>query len=67
MDRVGDNIIILYSSPTERARVQQGQQNINWVWHDWKGTSYVWEILGSTSGKYHVQGEYHYADLKGDP
>ena len=67
MDRVGDNIIILYSSPTERARVQQGQQNIDWVWHDWKGTSYVWEILGSTSGKYHVQGEYRYADLLGDP
>lgn len=67
MDRVGDNIIILYSSPIERTRVQQGQQNIDWVWYDWEGTSYVWEILGSTSGKYHVQGEYHYADLKGDP
>lgn len=79
IDRVGDNIIVLYSDPTVRANIPQEQQERK-PWTDLNGNSYqrqstdpeeydaglIWHNFGPLNAHYHVQGEYTYSDLKGD-
>lgn len=79
IDRVGDNIIVLYSDPTVRRNIPQEQQERK-PWTDLKGNSYqrqstdpeeynaglIWHNFGPLGAQYHVQGEYTYSDLKGD-
>lgn len=73
----GDNILILYSDPTTREHIQNnGVEGKDWVKIDWKdpvsGKQYigqnalVWKNFGPLGAQYHIQGQYHYADLKGD-
>ena len=73
IDRIGDNIIVLYSDSDYRDNlVNNGQENIDYYYKNYidingKDYGYLpWENLGSIGGGIHIQGEYTLADLKGD-
>lgn len=74
VDRVGDNIVILYSDPVYRVSLQNsGVQGVDYYLKSWTDTTVtpnktynnlVWKNLGPLGAQYHVMGEYTYNDLK---
>lgn len=69
VDRLGDNLIVLYSDPNVRNSIPQDKQIIkNWT-DPVSSKTYedlIWYNFGPLGAQYHVQGEYTLADLKGD-
>ena len=66
IQRLGDNILILYSDPRVRAAIPQGStyaQN----WTDWRtGQTYndlVWYNFGQLGAQYHVDGTHSYDEI----
>lgn len=68
--RKGDNILVLYSDPDVRANIPDDKKVIISSWTDPTNNQQYqnleWYNFGQLGAQYHVQGQYHYADLKGD-
>lgn len=70
VSRYGDNVIVLYSDPDYRDKIQQeGIQDVDYYLLPYQDeynsyNSLVWVNLGPIGAQYHVQGQYSIDDLK---
>lgn len=69
VQRLGDNLLILFSDPNMRNNIPQGKRYIkSWedTFHNKTYENLVWYNFGPLGAQYHVAGVYSYSDLKGD-